>query len=228
MKFKKFFYLFVVFVFTLSSCSEGNGLENDFRPATYSVLGKVEKGPFVSGSTITIQPMDGNLQMLGSLYSSTIQDDLGNFLFGSKLFESPYAELTANGYFFNEVSGKLSQSTLSLRALVDLSDKTTVNVNLFTHLKYQRVQKLVADGIKFGDANTQAQKELFIAFGLQKYTEKDASTFSITGGTDESAALIAVSSLLLVGRSEAALNIWQNYVGSLVRKEVLKKIRSNK
>ena len=87
MKFKKFFYLFVVFVFTLFSCSEGNGLENDFRPATYSVLGKVEKGPFVSGSTITIQPMDGNLQMLGSLYSSTIQDDLGNFLFGSKLFE---------------------------------------------------------------------------------------------------------------------------------------------
>lgn len=214
MKFKKFFYLFVVFVFTLSSCSEGNGLENDFRPATYSVLGKVEKGPFVSGSTITIQPMDGNLQMLGSLYSSTIQDDLGNFLFGSKLFESPYAELTANGYFFNEVSGKLSQSTLSLRALVDLSDKTTVNVNLFTHLKYQRVQKLVADGIKFGDANTQAQKELFIAFGLQKYTEKDASTFSITGGTDESAALIAVSSLLLVGRSEAALT---EYLAKLCR-----------
>lgn len=214
MKFKKFFYLFVVFVFTLSSCSEGNGLENDFRPATYSVLGKVEKGSFVSGSTITIQPMDGNLQMLGSLYSSTIQDDLGNFLFGSKLFESPYAELTANGYFFNEVSGKLSQSTLSLRALVDLSDKTTVNVNLFTHLKYQRVQKLVADGIKFGDANTQAQKELFIAFGLQKYTEKDASTFSITGGTDESAALIAVSSLLLVGRSEAALT---EYLAKLCR-----------
>lgn len=214
MKFKKFFYLFVVFVFTLFSCSEGNGLENDFRPATYSVLGKVEKGPFVSGSTITIQPMDGNLQMLGSLYSSTIQDDLGNFLFGSKLFESPYAELTANGYFFNEVSGKLSQSTLSLRALVDLSDKTTVNVNLFTHLKYQRVQKLVADGIKFGDANTQAQKELFIAFGLQKYTEKDASTFSITGGTDESAALIAVSSLLLVGRSEAALT---EYLAKLCR-----------
>lgn len=214
MKFKKFFYLFVVFVFTLFSCSEGNGLENDFRPATYSILGKVEKGPFVSGSTITIQPMDGNLQMLGSLYSSTIQDDLGNFLFGSKLFESPYAELTANGYFFNEVSGKLSQSTLSLRALVDLSDKTTVNVNLFTHLKYQRVQKLVADGIKFGDANTQAQKELFIAFGLQKYTEKDASTFSITGGTDESAALIAVSSLLLVGRSEAALT---EYLAKLCR-----------
>ena len=176
-----------------------------FRSKTYNVLGKVEKGPFVSGSTVTIQPMDGNLQVLGSLYSSTIQDDLGNFSFGSKLFEAPYAEVTANGYFFNEVNGELSSGTLSLRALVDLSDETTVNVNLLTHLKYQRIQKLIADGMKFGEANKQAQKELFTAFGLQQYADKDASTFSIAKGTDESAALIAISSLLLVDRNEAAL-----------------------
>lgn len=194
-----------VFVFLLSSCSKDNSLEDDFQPATYNVLGKVEKGPFVSGSTITIQPMDGSLQVLGSLYSATIQDNLGNFSFGSKLFEAPYAELTANGYFFNEVSGELSKGTLNLRALVDLSDKTTVNVNLLTHLKYQRIQKLIANGLKFGEANKQAQEELFSAFGLKKYAENDASTFSIAGGTDESAALIAISSLLLIDRSEAEL-----------------------
>ena len=199
---------------SLSSCSEDDNLENDFKPTTYDVLGKVEKGPFVSGSTITIQPMDGNLQVLGSLYSSTIQDDLGNFSFGSKLFEAPYAELTANGYFFNEVDGDLSSGTLNLRALVDLSDETTVNVNLLTHLKYQRIQRLIANGMKFGEANKQAQKELFTAFGLQKYAEKDASTFSIAGGTDESAALIAISSLLLVDRSEAALT---EYLAKLCR-----------
>lgn len=158
--------------------------------------------------------MDGNLQVLGSLYSATIQDDLGNFSFGSKLFEAPYAELTANGYFFNEVEGELSSGTLNLRALVDLSDETTVNVNLLTHLKYQRIQKLIAEGVKFGEANKQAQKELFTAFGLQKYAEKDASTFSIAGGTDESAALIAISSLLLVDRSEAALT---EYLAKLCR-----------
>lgn len=199
---------------SLSSCSEDDNIENDFKPTTYDVLGKVEKGPFVSGSTITIQPMDGNLQVLGSLYSSTIQDDLGNFSFGSKLFEVPYAELTANGYFFNEVDGELSSGTLNLRALVDLSDKTTVNVNLLTHLKYQRIQRLITNGMKFGEANKQAQQELFTAFGLQKYAEKDASTFSIAGGTDESAALIAISSLLLVNRSEAALT---EYLAKLCR-----------
>lgn len=61
---------------------------------------------------------------------------------------------------------------MSLRALVDLSDETTVNVNLLTHLKYQRIQKLIVEGMKFGEANRQAQKELFTAFGLQKYAEK--------------------------------------------------------
>ena len=214
MNIKQCIYLFAAIAFSLSSCSDDNGMENDFEPKTYNVLGKVEKGPFVSGSTITIQPMDGNLQVLGSLYSATIQDDLGNFSFGSKLFEAPYAELTANGYFFNEVEGELSSGTLSLRALVDLSDETTVNVNLLTHLKYQRIQKLIVEGMKFGEANRQAQKELFTAFGLQKYAEKDASTFSIAGGTDESAALIAISSLLLVDRSKAALT---EYLAKLCR-----------
>ena len=195
----------IAFSVLFSSCGKDSEEGESFEPHTYNVSGKVEKGPFVSGSTITIQPMDSKLQVRGDFYSSTIQDDMGNFSFGSKLFEAPYAELTANGYFFNEVEGELSSGTLSLRALVDLSDKTTVNVNVLTHLKYQRVQKLVEGGMSFKEANTQAQKELFTAFGLQKYEDKDASSLSIIGGTDESAALIAISSLLIVDRSEAAL-----------------------
>ena len=206
MKINKYVYLFAAIVaFSVTSCSEDNDLEKVYEPTTFNVSGKVEKGPFVSGSTITIQPMDKNLQVLGSLYSSTIQDNLGNFSFESKLFETPYAELTANGYFFNEVEGLLSTGTLNLRALVDLSDASTVNVNLLTHLKYQRIKHLVADGMDFGKANKQAQKELFAAFGLHKYADNDAATFSIAGGTDESAALIAISSLIIVDRSEAAL-----------------------
>ena len=206
MKINKYVYLFAAIVaFSVTSCSEDNDLEKVYEPTTFNVSGKVEKGPFVSGSTITIQPMDKNLQVLGSLYSSTIQDNLGNFSFGSKLFETPYAELTANGYFFNEVEGMLSIGTLNLRALVDLSDASTVNINLLTHLKYQRIKHLVADGMDFKKASKQAQNELFAAFGLHKYADNDAATFSIAGGTDESAALIAISSLIIVDRSEAAL-----------------------
>lgn len=196
------------------SCSESDESGETFVPKNYNVNGKVEKGPFISGSTITIQPMNAKLQASGELYSSTIQDNAGNFSFGSKLFDAPYAELTANGYFFNEITGSLSQGTLNLRGLVDLSDATTVNVNILTHLKYQRVLALVEKGENFSNANKQAQKELFTAFGLQKYADTDASRFSIISGNEEAGALIAISSLLIVDRSEAELT---EYLAKLSR-----------
>ena len=155
------------------SCSSDEGGE-ELPPASYNVSGKVEKGPFVSGSTITVQPMNERLQVTGEMYSTTINDDLGNFTLGSKEFQSPYAELMATGYFFNEVEGALSDGTLTLRALADLSDKQTVNVNVLTHLKYTRMRNLISSGSSFESANRQAQEELLRQFGLEKYTSKDA------------------------------------------------------
>ena len=190
----------------ISSCSNEDSITTEpFTPQTYDIQGKVEKGPFISGSSISIQPMDAKLQVLGSVYNTVITDDLGNFILGNKEFSTPYAEFMANGYFFNEVKGELSNSTLTLRALVDLTNSTTINVNILTHLKYARVKNLVLSGTHFDKANSQAQKELFEAFGLSSLTDKEVSSFSIISGTDESAALIAISSLLLSDRSEAAL-----------------------
>lgn len=183
----------------------GNGNAVTPDPQTYDIRGKVEKGPFISGSEISIQPMNEKLQVLGNMFSTSINDDLGNFQLGSKEFTAPYAEIIANGYFFNEVSGELSNGTLSLRALVDVRKSETINVNILTHLKYARIKKLVGAGKSFDEANSQAQEELFEAFGLSSFGDKDASSFSIIAGTDESAALIAISSLLLMERSEAAL-----------------------
>ena len=196
-----------VFVsFVITSCGENNDIfDESFESQTYDVFGKVEKGPFVSGSTISIQPMDSKLQVLGSMFNTVITDDLGNFMLGSKEFSTPYAEFMANGYFFNEVKGVLSNGTLTLRAIVDLQDNTTVNVNILTHLKYSRIKNLVYSGKNYTEANEQAQKELLSAFGLTNLTNKDVSSFSIISGTDESAALIAISSLLLMERTEAAL-----------------------
>ena len=190
---------------TFVSCSKSDSNDEDFTPHTFNVIGKVEKGPFISGSTITIQPMDSKLQVIGSMFNTTITDNVGNFSFGAKEFQAPYAEMMATGYFFNEVKGSLSTGTLVLRSLVDLSDNSTVNVNILTHLKYPRIKKLIESGKSFKEANTQAQTELLSAFGLQKYGSKDASQFSIVAGTDESAALIAVSSLLLMNRTEGQL-----------------------
>jgi len=189
----------------LASCQkETNG--DKTKPASYTVSGKVEKGPFVQGSTISMATLDSKLNATGKNYNATISDDAGTFSFGSQEFDSPYARLTATGYFFNEVTGKLSNGTLTLSALVDLSDKQSVNVNLLTHLKAMRIQKLISnDGKSFKEASTQAQTEILKCFGYESYAGKDVSQFSITAGTDEAAALIIISSQIQIGRSEAQI-----------------------
>lgn len=195
--------LLIFAAFCLFSCSKEE--DEGFTPTEYAVSGKVEKGPFISGSTITLQPLDGKLNPLGNTFPATITSDEGNFDFGSLKLDAPYALLTTNGYFFNEIYGKLSDAPITLQAIVDLSDRSTVNVNILTHLKKERLKKLVADGASFTNANQQAQTELLTNFGLQKYAQTDVSRFSITAGTDEAAALILVSSALLNDRREAQL-----------------------
>lgn len=216
----------------LSSCGEDKNTSEEIRPGTYEVSGRAET--FVTGSTLSLRVLDAGLQASGKQYAVTVSDNLGSFSFASQEYETPYVELEANGYFFNPVKGDLSSGTLVLRGVEDLSECETANVNILTHLKGQRVKTLVKQGIKYAEANAQAQNELLSAFGLQKYAGTDVSQFSFTGGTEESDALIAVSSLLLsFSQDEAELT---QYLGRLSREmgengkfseETIKQMREN-
>lgn len=189
----------------LQSCSSNDDLDG-YTPTNFNVGGKVEKGPFVRGTAIQMQPLDAELDETGESFTSTITDNEGTFTFGSKLLKSPYVKLSASGYYFNEVTGELSKGTLALNAVANLQNAADVNLNILSHLKYQRVMNLVAkDGKSFKEANNQAQEEVLKTFGLEKYAKTDVNHFSITSGTDEAAALIAVSSLILYNRSEAQI-----------------------
>lgn len=200
----------VVAVVGLASCSESNEATGEkkevFVPTVHIVKGKVEKGPLVRGSQIDMRTLDQYMVPTGNSYTATIENNTGDFNFGSLKVNTPYAKLTADGYFFNEVNGKLSTGTIKLDAIVDLSDNSTANVNVLTHLKSKRINHLIAnEGKTFKEANEQAQRELLAQFGLQGYATKDASKFSITSGDDAAGALIAVSSLILSDRSEAEI-----------------------
>ena len=189
---------------TFTKDEENGGKEEEsFTPKNFEVTGKVEKGPFISGSVINMQPMNQQMHAVGSTYSATITDDIGSFSFNSEKFSEPYARLSVSGYFYNEYKGTLSNGQITLQSVVDLRDKSTVNVNLLTHIKYQRVLNLIENGASFADANAQAQEELLKAFGLQKFNTADVSQFSVAAGTDEAAALIVTSALLLGERTEA-------------------------
>lgn len=200
---KTFVALTLAVMGVLQSCTNHDDLDN-YTPTAFNVVGKVEKGPFVRGTSIQMQPLDADLDETGQSYTSSITDNEGTFSFGSKTLQSPYVKLSASGYYFNEVTGDLSNGTLALNAIANLEDAQTVNVNILSHLKYQRVLRLVdKQDMSFKDANRQAQQEVLAAFGLQKYAQTDVNRFSITAGTDEAAALIAVSSLILYDRTEA-------------------------
>ena len=159
----------------LASCSDSkDAIDEEFIQTAHIVNGKVEKGPLVRGSQIDMRTLDKTMVPTGQSYTTTIENNTGDFNYGSLKVNSPYAKLTADGYFFNEVSGALSNSTIKLDALVDLSDNTTVNVNVLTHLKSQRINYLVTNkGKSFKEANKQAQKELLSQFGLHEYADKD-------------------------------------------------------
>lgn len=235
MRFNKYFYLSAALAFALCSCSDDDETGGDFTPTVFNVMGKVEKGPMIRGSHVNMRTLDEYMTPTGSFYSATIDNNMGDFNYGALKINSPYAQLTADGYFFNEVDGELSEGTIKLDAIVDLKDNSTINVNVLTHLKSKRIHHLVTTkGMTFKEANAQAQKELLTQFGLQQYASKDASQFSLTSGDDASGALIAISSLVLTDRSDAEiveyLSILSNEFGKegAFSQETKKKIQSGK
>lgn len=46
-----------------------------------------------------------------------------------------YVLLTADGYYFNEVYGELSDGQISMQSIVNLTDNKQANVIILTHLK---------------------------------------------------------------------------------------------
>lgn len=169
----------------------------------YQLSGKVEKGPFVRGSAISVQPLDKTMTAIGTVFNGEIRDDAGSFDLGQIELASQFVRIVTDGYYFNEVTGSLSTGQLHLIALADLSDRSTVNVNILTHLKSGRIQTLMKGGKNFAEADRQAQTELLTQFGLQAYESMAAESMSISAGTDGSGVLIAISSLVLNERSDA-------------------------
>ncbi len=200
-KFTLFLALFsILFIY---SCTDKEDEESIPQKTLVEIKGKVEKGPFIKGSEVKLYVLDNSFKQTGKNYTTRIISNEGDFAFDELEVSSPYVLLTADGYYFNEVEGDLSEGRLSLDALVDVSKQQDINVNILTHLKKERILALIEAGKSFEDANKQAQRELLTCFALQEYADKDASTYSITAGTNEAAALIVISSIVLTDKSDA-------------------------
>lgn len=169
-----------------------------------TVTGVSQKGPFVNGSSVTVQELNGEtLAQTGLGFEGKIKNDMGEFSVKVNKLESQYALLKANGFYRNEVSGEKSKSQVTLYALTDLSKRDEVNVNLLTHLSYERSLYLATEeeAASVTDAKKQAETEVLKSFEIEGDFD-DAEDLNIFGESDQSAALLAISVLMQGNLSE--------------------------
>ena len=173
---------------------------DSYEPVEVHLSGALEKGPFVMGSTVNISPVDSNGNPTGLVFSTQTISDLGEF---SVDFEaSGFVSLEGTGFYYNEVTGDLSGANLTLRAYYEITAGGVQNayLNLITHLTYNRVKKLIGDGVSGAVAIEQAEDELQAALPVgpdDLVLERNAIEMTLQGGdTVENAYLFAVSAVL--------------------------------
>jgi len=200
--------LFVQFVVLclFCGCSSENPMEFPGVGTHFdgTVDGVSQKGPFLTGSTVTLQELDAkSLEQTGKSFKGKITNDKGEFAVDNVNLDSPYGLLVANGYFRNEVTGKKSSGTITLMAFADLSNRSHVNVNLLTHLEYGRVRVLLDQKkMSFVKAKNKADQEIFSNFFDMSISEK-AENLSIFEDSEGGRALLAINVLLLGNLSES-------------------------
>ena len=183
-----------------------------------SILGAAQKGPFKFNSPLQLREAllrNDSLIYSGRKYVDEISSNKGDFVIPKVNLVYPYAVLEVRGLWRNEVSGEYSKDSMTLRALTDLTGRTEVNINLLTHLEYDRAAKLVNKGYSVYAAKKQADYEIMTAFGFATSVEysEDLKTFvpSTSEGSGRNATLMAISLLFIGDRSEAEI---QNAINS--------------
>lgn len=170
----------------------------DAGPST--LRGAAEKGPLVVGSSVQAAALDAAGNPTGEIFTTTTIDDLGTFVL--TVPAGVALRLEATGGYYNEVTGRLSGSSLTLRAFLPASAVAsgTAYVNVVTHLSAPRTERLVAEGASFADAVAQAEAELRAALEIVPDTlvlSATGSEMSLAGGdTLSNAYLFALSTVL--------------------------------
>ncbi|MEZ5058858.1 MAG: hypothetical protein R2879_17630 [Saprospiraceae bacterium] len=195
MKTKLLFLLLLLIAF---SCQKNNEpTPSGGNPIQIAELnGKVQKGPFLNGTTINVFELNSAFSQTGRSFVSNISDNSGSFQLTSLSLSSQFVEIRANGFYFNEVMDENSNAQLSLSAVSDLTDKTSLNVNLLSTLEKDRVLKLTKAGTAFADAKKQVLQEILAIFEITLPNLDESETLDISEDGDLNAALLAISVIL--------------------------------
>ena len=160
------------------------------------IYGTSQKGPFQKGATVKLFELDENLHQTGNHYETVIDNNSGKYVFDSISIKGPYAWMVVNGNYINEYTGKASSQKNTLNGLVELGDGKDININILSHLAFNRIYNLVQQGKSVSEAQKQAESEVLKAFSI----EADDTPFEkmdIFSDDDADAKLLAISLIVL-------------------------------
>jgi len=182
------------------------GASGDMGIVANAITGDAQKGPFVKGSAVTVQGIDcKTLQLTDERFEGEVNSDKGDFSVKDVSLKSTCALFEVTGLYRSEITGKTSSKELTLRALTDLKDRESVNINILTNLEYERLVHLVTEkGKTFAEAKAQAEQEVLAAFDIAGSFE-EFENLNIFGSGDGNAALLAVSVMMQAKTDDAGL-----------------------
>jgi hypothetical protein len=204
----------VVLSLVVASCGPGAakpasvdaGVDAGPGPGLVRLRGAVEKGPFVIGTTVSVSVLDATGRPTGSVLTTTTIDDLGSF--GIDAPATAPLRFEAMGGYYNEATGTLSGSPLTLRAyyLPDGSGAASAYINAITHLTARRIERLTAEGASFAGALEQSEYELRQTLALvpEALTLTRRATETTLAGADDldNAYLFAVSAVFAIAAQQ--------------------------
>lgn len=139
----------------LPVCSDDMAEDEDCSLDGMSLFGYSEKGSFVKGTIVVAFELQNGktLKQTGKSFVGTIETDNGLFKLNSVKLSSQYASLVAEGFYRNEVTGENSAVPVKLQAITNLKGRKSANINILTHLEYDRIFYLVTrKGMKVSSA----------------------------------------------------------------------------
>jgi len=101
--------------------------------------------------------LNSDLSETGKSYQTQTTDNNGTFELSASL-SSNFVRLRSDGYYFNEVTGQLSSSQLTLYYLTNITSDKDVNINIPTNLEKYSVEYLKGTGKTFAESKAQARQ----------------------------------------------------------------------
>ena len=190
----------------LFSCKDDPQPQPVEESKEFDITGTAQKGPFVNGSSVTIYELTTDFKPTGRTFQVNT-DAKGHFELSGVELSSNYVQIVADGFYYNEVSGELSDERIMLKALVRLSEESVININVLTNLEFERIKYLMANqSIGYQVAKDQAQKELLKIFNMDTMDIENAELLDIANAGQGDAVLLAISSILQGNRTTAELS----------------------